>query len=239
MALSAVFVGCGPNEHGLSQKCPYDTAGGWPVGWLFSQNNPASCPINTPPGGRSQAYSALATVPNGAATNGTLIFLNQNSNVVSESSTVFNTGGSPDVWTFVGRYTAGTIAAASGTIGQDLAVNTLTKNDGSDATATSTLTYRSSDPAAILGLSTVDPTSSIILTGEYYQSDLVPPVTFQWYQDGASLSGETNAQLEAFGGAPNSSSFYEFRVTDSQARTVTAGRTVFTTAGCGTLDECH
>ena len=59
------------------------------------------------------------------------------------------------------------------------------------------------------------------------------------YQDGASLSGETNAQLEAFGGSPNSTSFYEFRVTDSQGRTVAAGRTVFTTAGCGTLDECH
>jgi hypothetical protein len=238
IALSGLLLACGPNEHGTSQKCSYDTGSGWPVGWLFSQNNPASCPINTPPGGRSQQYSALATIPNAAATSGTLSFLNQNSAVISESGTVFNSGGSPDVWTFVGRYTAGTIAVETGTIGHDFAVNTLMKSDGNPATATSDLTYRASDPAAVLGLSSVDPGSSIILTGEYYQSDLVPPIAYQWYKDGSSLSGEINAELEAFAGAPNSVSFYEFRVTDSQGRSVSATTSIATGAGCGSQLEC-
>ncbi len=106
------------------------------------------------------------------------------------------------------------------------------------ATITVRLGYQTSEAAAVFGAAAVDPGQLTTLTGEYYQSDLLPPITYQWYQAGALLSGETGTSLQAQGGAPNTPVHYEFRVTDSQGRTVTAGHTLMTTAGCGAQIEC-
>lgn len=238
----AIFVACGPSQSGTSQGCQYTTSGNWPFGGTFNPGNPASCPISTPPGGRDQSYLATASIPSAAsAGTGTLTFLDNNGGGVSQEASVGFAGGyngTYDLYTFSGRYTAGRITPSGGSSGNDTALNHIALTGGGIATANATLSYQTSVAAAVLGLSYVDPGYSTTLSGEYYQSDLLPPISYQWYKDWSPISGEIGTTLEAFGGAPNSVSNYEFRVTDSQGRIVSASINLATSAGCGTQLEC-
>ena len=103
-----VFGACGDGE---SQACKYTLSGNWPVNVLFSQNNPAKCPIRTPPGGRTQAYSALVSAPCGVTSGGGLEFYSCNSSLETVNSQVTRTPGPyADAYVYFGSYNAGTIA---------------------------------------------------------------------------------------------------------------------------------
>ena len=225
-----VFGACGDGE---SQACKYTLSGNWPVDVLFAQNNPAKCPIKTPPGGRAQSYSALVSAPSGVTSAGALEFYSYNSAAVSLTNQVTRTPGPySDAYVALGSYTAGTIAPPGDTVAYDNALNSLSLTAGGTATATVKLRYQNTAPAAILGPSMVDPEGSALLEGEYYQSDMVPPISYQWYKDGSAISGATGTQLEVFGGIANSINRYEFRATDSESRTVSASLFVNTGSGC-------
>jgi hypothetical protein len=229
---------CGPVQEGIIQECRYSLSSNWPSGQgSFDPKNQASCPIHTPPGGRDQGYQAIATLPpNSTVGSGTLTFTDFHGNTVTVSSSVLYS--CCDTYVFTGHYTAGTIAAPSGTTAYDQARNMTGLSAGGVGTVTANLGYQTTDPAGIQGSATVEPGGSTSLTGEFYQSDLVPPVGYQWYRDGTLISGATDATLQAWGGDPNTSSLYEFVVTDSQNRSVGASKSVFTTAGCGTQFIC-
>lgn len=240
VAYLMVVAACGPSESGTSHGCSYSTSGNWPFSGVFDPGNPASCPIVTPPGGRDQRYEANASIPTGASTGtGSLTFLNYQGSGVTQSAAVLYTGGyGYDLYVFAGHYTAGTIAAASGQTGHDLALNQIVLSGGGAATATAVLTYQTSAAAGVLGTSNIDPGQSAVLSGEYYQSDLLPPVSFQWYRDGSAISGASGATLTVYPSSANTTNSYEFRVTDSESRTVSAFHDVITSAGCGTQVEC-
>jgi len=212
----------------------------WPLGASFDPGNPASCPIITPPGGREQRYTATASVPSGAAAgSGNLNFYNYNSNLVTQDAAVLVAPGSGvDLYVFSGRYLAGTVPPPSGSVANDIALNQIVLSGGGIATATSTLTYQPTAAAAVTGTSFLDPGQSTTLYGEYYQSDLLPPITYQWFKDESLINDATGTTVDVSSGDPNTSSRYEFRVTDSEGRTVSADFTVNTTAGCGTQLEC-
>ncbi len=145
--------------------------------------------------------------------------------------------GTFDLYFFDGEYPAGTVSVAGGR-GTDLAQNVIGVPGGS-ALATVFLTYQENVSVAIRGAGSVEPGQTTTLLGEYYESTFLPPIDYQWYQGGTQVSGETGATFQAQGGAPNTPTYYEFRVTDSQGRTVSAGHTVMTTAGCGSQLECE
>lgn len=153
--------------------------------------------------------------------------------------TTYYDGPSIDTYVFIGRYTAGRIAPPTGSTGRDIALNQIGVPGGGIATATVDLTCQNSVAAAILGGESVDPGQFVTIFGEYYQSDLLPPVTYQWYAGSTLLPGETGTSLQVQGGAPNTVAHFQFHVTDSENRTVSASRNVVTTAGCGAQLECE
>lgn len=229
---------CEKAQDGIIQECRYSLSSNWPSGeHSFDPGNQASCPIKTPPGGRNQNYNANAVmVPGTTGGSGSLHFVDFHGNTVSESGSVLYS--CCDVYVFIGHYTAGTIAAPSGTIAYDQAINTLVLSPSGVGTVTANLGYQTTVAAAVLGSSAVDPGQSTTLTGEYYQSDLVPPINYQWYKNGSPISGQTGANLVVNAGSPNTRSTYLFSVTDSQSRTISASHDVLTTAGCGTRFVC-
>lgn len=228
---------CGPAQEGVIQQCRYELSNNWPSGERsFNPGNKASCPIKTPPGGRDQRYQAQAVLLAGSTTgSGSLQFLDYNGNFLAQGSVLFS---GADIFTFTGSYRAGTIAAAPGTLANDVGLNSIALSGGGVATVSAKLGYQTTEAAAVLGPSYLQPGEGTTLSGEYYQSDLLLPVSFQWYKDGAAISGAIGETLGIAGGEPNESNFYEFRVTDAEARTVGAGRTVNTAAGCGTQLIC-
>jgi len=85
----AIFLslGCLPDANGVEQECDYSTSTNWPIGGTFSPGNPASCPVITPPGGRSQDYDATAEIPAVRSTGvANLSFLNRHGNLVTQST---------------------------------------------------------------------------------------------------------------------------------------------------------
>lgn len=224
-----VLAACGDDE----RDCKVTLSGNWPVSVLFSQNNPARCPIKTPPGGRTQAYSALVSAPSGVTSAGDLEFYSYNSSLVTVNSQATRTPGQyTDAYVYYGSYTAGTIAPPGDTVAYDNALNSLYLTAGGTATATVRLRYQNTAPAAVMGMSMVELGGSTILEGEYYQSDLLPPINYQWYKNGSAISGATGTQLEVFGENANSVDIYQFRVTDTESRTVSASITINTGSGC-------
>jgi len=222
---------CSDVQQGIIQECRYNLSNNWPSGQRsFDPKNQASCPIHTPPGGRDQSYQAIAALPSHSTVgSGTLTFTDYHGNTVTVSSSVLYS--CCDTYVFTGHYTAGTIAAPSGTTAYDQAWNMIGLTAGGVGTVTANLGYQTTAPAGILGSGSVDPGASTTLTGEFYESDLVPPVGYQWYRDGTPISGATNETLDAWGGDPNTTDAYEFQVTDSQNRMVSASKSVFTSCG--------
>ena len=236
VATATGLIACGPSQSSSSQSCGYTTSSNWPFGGTFDPHNPAHCPIQVPSGGRSQDYLATGSIPHNASQGtGSLVFYDANTNNVTQSASVYFTNGTGyDLYDFVGTYTAGSVSGG----GHDTAVNQIVLNPSGIASATSTLAYQTTAAGAILGLSAIDPGQSTTLSGEYYASNLVPPISYQWYKDWSAISGETGTSLEAWAGESNSNSYYEFKATDAYATTVTIGHWLFTTAGCGTQIEC-
>jgi len=230
LSVGALVLGaCGDDEQG----CKVTFSGNWPVNVLFSQNSPSRCPIKTPPGGRTQAYSALVSAPSGVTSAGDLEFYSYNSSLVTVNSQATRTPGQySDAYVYYGSYTAGTIAPPGDTVAYDNALNSLYLTAGGTATAAVKLRYQNTAAAAVMGMSMVELGGSTILEGEYYQSDLVPPISYQWYKNASAISGATATQLEVFGENANSVDIYQFRATDSESRTVSASMTINTGSGC-------
>lgn len=228
---------CTPVQQGVIQQCKYTLSANWPSGPAsFDTENQARCPIYVPPGGRNQSYYATAILPSGSTSgNAGLEFSDYNNNYLGQGEARML---SPDFYLFTGSYRAGTIQVSAPSIGYDVARNSVALSVGGIATVSANLGYQSTASAAVLGSNTVDPGMMSTLTGEYYQSDLIPPVTYQWFQDGGPITGAVDTTLAVYGGAPNSSSLYAFTVTDAQGRSVSASRLVVTTDGCGTLLQC-
>jgi len=166
--------------------------------------------------------------------------VNHNSVGVTQSSSYYiATFSTIDIYTFTGHYTAGTIAASPGDTLFDSAINLVSLSGGGGiANATGKITYQTTAAAGVAGTSNLDPDQSAVLTGEYYQSDLLPPISYQWYKDGSAVSGATGSTLTVYATTANATNSYEFRVTDSESRTVSAFHDVITSAGCGTQIEC-
>jgi hypothetical protein len=232
---------CSDPQNGVIQSCRYSLSSNWPSGdRSFDPHNQASCPIFTPPGGRKQDYQAQAALPSGSTLgSGNLEFTDFHGNAVSQTMSVLYV--CCDVYTFTGSYTAGTIPSADTTVNYDHAFNSIELSStfgGGVATVNARLGYQTTVAAAVMGTGTIDPGQSSTLNGEFYESDLVPPVNFQWYRDESPISGATGASVQISGGDPNTSDTYKFLVTDAQNRSVSASLSVFTTAGCGTQFIC-
>lgn len=235
-----VFVGCGEGD---SQACHYTTSSNWPSGATFTPYNPASCPIKTPPGGREQYYSAQSAIINGTTTgSASLDFYSFNSGLVNVSvgqPLWSEWPGGVDVYTFIGTYDAGTVAPPGDTTAYDTALNQMALASGGSTSATVKLRYQNTRAAGIIGTHLIAYGQSATLSGEYYQSDLLPPISYQWYQDGSPISGATGTTLEIYSGEANTSSTYQFRTTDSENRMVSANFLVTTSSACGPpLLEC-
>jgi hypothetical protein len=96
------------------------------------------------------------------------------------SSYFIATFSTVDIYTFTGHYTAGTVAASSGETLYEHAINQVSLSGGGGggiATATGTITYQTTAAAGVSGTANIDPGQSAELAGEYYQSDLLPPVS--------------------------------------------------------------
>lgn len=224
---------------GRSQDCDY-TTNNFPPTSSVNVANPAHCPIKTPPGGRSQAYVTTIYVPSGTTTGGgNLAFYDNNGNGVTQSQYVTYTPASGpgyfDGYLLTGSYFAGGVAVSGG---HDLAVNQIVRTNNSVASANVNITYQTGAAAAVLGDVSAEPGYSVPLAGEYYQSDLVPPISYQWYENGSPLPGGTSPTITAYAPVnPNSGNTYEFRVTDSQSQSVSAIHTLWSTGGCGPYEE--
>jgi len=224
---------CGPSSSASTQKCEYTTNDKWPTGVDLYVNNPASCPLMVPQGGRYHSYSSTTAMPGGQP-NASLSFTNAVGGGVGATQQV--TYISPGVYGFYGTYLAGSV---DGSTGADHAIQSITRDVlGYTATARAdvALTYQRSAPASVLVPTVLSPGESTVITGEYYDATLVPPVSYQWFQDGAAVTGPTDdPQLTVHGPVGYTTNTYqnfEFRVVDSQGRSVSGYGQVMTTPTC-------
>lgn len=218
----------------------YDT--GWPLGATFSLDLPASCPVATT-GAISIPYSANGDFPAGSVTYG----FYQNSTVTWNGYTgsmAVNPAWSQGNGRYMVDVSADYFIATGGfdqnSSGYDDIKNLFMNPQGQWVGATTRITYQFGNySGSIDAPSTVDPNTNYTMNASTNDPLLRNPVSWTWYLNGSYYTTTDTPQLSVDANGPLTYQSWTVQVSDGNGNSASSSEyTVWTSSGCGNVDQC-
>lgn len=232
MALACIDMGPGPTT---VKNCPIAYDAGWPTGGELDVTRPAVCPFRAL-GTMLLDYTAVITVPQSSGIAFDFyqgLVENRTGHV---SATTFNdswiTSGGDYVITVTGDYYAATGMTDPEGNGFDIVRNQLYRNSqwiGANVTMNYSI---NAPPVNVTG-----PATGLASGMEYellalpYDPELINPVSWTWYVDGAYVGTTSSGQFTWTTGSPGSTQSVQVVVTDVNGLTRSASTQVTACSG--------